>query len=650
MANFIRIASLFQAYTLVFILVFGFSVPLVSACYNNYPINCYENSPDSVICDIYSQPNTPLFGNVLTLCTEGKSYQTLTLWVFSIEFLLELPLNVSNNITSFLIRSIYAKTTLRINPLKEHLNMTRLLFYNINWNMSNVLSSYFPNLQQIEITREESINTLDNNIFRDLVSLSYLSWRYSSLVNVSRDCFRGLSSLSYIDLSYASISYLSSETFQHLPSLQELIVSGSQLNCTCRLQWMSIVDSNDWIDIVGECDGSGQPVGSPSTYSQCHSTESYQCFNKLVSCDSVCINTASSYICACTEGYGLTLIEAEQACHDIDECVQNTSLCLGQNCRNTLGSYQCYCEEGFLPVSDGSSCSDIDECVQNTSLCLEQNCRNTLGSYQCYCEEGFLPVSDGSSCSDIDECVHNTSLCLGQSCRNTLGSYQCYCEEGFLPVSDGSSCSDIDECSSSPCEHYCDNTVGSYMCSCYAHFVLSKDKHTCQCQAGYELTADRTECVDTNECLDGNAYCDHICINTNGSYTCACYADSSLTLPPLSVLFICISIFETVVIFVLLFALIITCVCCWKKGRSEKSTDSNENEIYKNVQGQEPKSPPKSELGDTLYLDEEELRGALKQSPYPAEASLYVPMKSARVEKTSGELSDNSRYLNLNDM
>ena len=564
MANFIRIASLFQAYTLVFILVFGFSVPLVSACYNNDPIYCYENSPDSVICEINSQPNTSLLGNVLTYCTEGKSYQTLTLWVYSIEFLLELPLNVSNNITSFLIRSVYAKTTLRINPLKEHLSMTRLLFYNMNWNMSNVLSSYFPNLQRIEITREESINTLDNNIFRDLVSLSYLSWSYSSLVNVSRDCFRGLSSLSYIELSYASISYLSSETFQHLPSLRELIVSGSQLNCTCGLQWMSIVDSNYWIDIVGECDGSGQPVGSPSTYSQCHSTESYQCFNKLVSCDSVCINTASSYICACTEGYGLTLIEAEQACHDIDECVQNTSLCLGQSCRNTLGSYQCYCEEGFLPVSDGSSCSDIDEC------------------------------------------------------------------------------------SSSPCEHYCDNTVGSYMCSCYAHFVLSKDKHSCQCQAGYELTADRTGCVDTNECLDGNAYCDHICINTNGSYTC--YADSSLTLLPLSVLFICISIFETVVIFVLVFILIITCVCYWKKGRSEKSTDSNENERYTNVQVQEPKSPPKAELGDTLYLDEEELRGALKQTPYPAEASHYVPMKSARVEKTTGELSDNPRYLNLNDM
>ena len=440
----------------------------------------------------------------------------------------------------------------------------------MNWNMSNVLSSYFPNLQQIEIFYEHSINTLDNNIFRDLVSLSYLSWRYSSLVNVSRDCFRGLSSLSYIELSYASISYLSSETFQHLPSLRELIVSGSQLNCTCGLQWMSIVDSNYWIDIVGECDGSGQPVGFPSTYSQCHSTESYQCFNKSVRCDSVCINTASSYICACTEGYGLTLIEAEQACHDIDECVQNTSLCQGQSCRNTLGSYQCYCEEGFLPVSDESSCSDIDEC------------------------------------------------------------------------------------SSSPCEHYCHNTVGSYTCSCYAHFVLSKDKHTCQCQAGYELTADRTECVDTNECLDGNAYCDHICINTNGSYTCACYANSSLTagntLPPLSVLFICISIFETVVIFVLLFILIIICVCYWKRGRSEKSTDSNENERYTDVQGQEPKSPPKSELGTYIYIDEEELRGALKQTPYPAEGSLYVPMKSARVEKTSGELSDNSRYVNLNDM
>ena len=445
--------------------------------------------------------------------------------------------------------------------------MTRLSFEYINWDMPNTLSSYFPNLQRIEIYGENSIKTIDNNLFRNLISLSRLSWRYGALVNISEDCFRGLSSLSYVDLSYNQIPYLSSETFQHLPSLNELLVSGSQLNCTCRMQWMSIVDSNYWIEIVGDCKGTRLPVDSPFTYSQCHNTESYQCFNKSVSCETVCINTASSYICACAAGYGLTMIEAEQACHDIDECVQNISLCEGMHCRNTLSSYQCYCEDGFWLATDGSSCHDIDECTYN------------------------------------------------------------------------------------PCEQDCNNTLGSYICSCYARFVLSRDKHTCQCQSGYELTADRTECVDVDECLDGNGGCDHICNNTNGSYTCACYVNSSLTsvntLYLLSPLFISISILQTFVIFALIITLIVVTYICWKRGKSDgnKESDNHEHKRYTYL---EPKSVNTCEQRNYLYLDEEELRGALTGAAYPAEDKLYTPMESAQVE--TEKPIDNSRYMNLSDM
>ena len=30
--------------------------------------------------------------------------------------------------------------------------------------------------------------------------------------------------------------------------------------------------------------------------------------------------------------------------------------------------------------------------------------------------------------------------------------------------------------------------------------------------------------VDVNECIDGNGGCNHICMNTVGSYECSCYA------------------------------------------------------------------------------------------------------------------------------
>ena len=278
---------------------------------------------------------------------------------------------------------------------------------------------------------------------------------------------------------------------------------------------MSVVDSKFSINIRGNCFDSNEPVGLVSTHSHCNSTESYQCFNKSVSCKQTCINTPTSYICVCYEGFGLLFKETEQFCHDIDECIENASLCQGMKCRNTLGSYECYCEEGFYV--EGNFCSDIDECTSNPcehncantvssfycscnprfflnmdgrtcqcesgfslsvdgSECVdvdecsdlnggcEHSCVNREGSYDCVCDEGFGQTVIGKEemCVDIDECVQNGSLCQGMKCRNTLGSYECYCEEGFFV--EENSCSDIDECTSNPCEYSCNNTVGSYQC------------------------------------------------------------------------------------------------------------------------------------------------------------------------------------------
>ncbi|KAI6659041.1 hypothetical protein LOD99_14717 [Oopsacas minuta] len=349
---------------------------------------------------------------------------------------IELPLNLGDNITIFAIFGSGSNITVFINPLKQHSNITRFSLESIDWETRGMmLYTHFPNLEQIEITREGSVNTIDTNLLTNLMSLSSLAWTSSSLVNIHVDTFRGLSSLSFISIIGNSISYLSSETFQHLPSLKILFVF--QLNCTCQLQWMSIVEANGWIDIIGSCEGSGLRIDSPSTYSQCHSTESYQCFNKSVSCDNVCINTPDSYICACAEGYGLTLIEAEQACHDIDECVQNVTICQEQNCRNTLGSYQCYCSEGFLLSNDGNTCSDVNECSNNP---CEYNCTNTMGSYLCSCYEYFVLSND----------------------RHT-----CQCQSGYKLTADG--CVDINECvdGNGGCDDICINTDGSFTCTIF---------------------------------------------------------------------------------------------------------------------------------------------------------------------------------------
>ena len=113
MANFIRLAFLFQFYTLVFFAVSEFSVTLASACYSDHPIYCNENPPDYVGCDIhYDLPNSTLLGNALTYCTKGKPFHTLflNLYIFSNQYSIEIPLNVSDNITSFEINTFFIQT------------------------------------------------------------------------------------------------------------------------------------------------------------------------------------------------------------------------------------------------------------------------------------------------------------------------------------------------------------------------------------------------------------------------------------------------------------------------------------------------------------------------------------------------------------
>ena len=435
------------------------------------------SSPPYVSCFIFSFVNATVLRNVLTSCTLGEPYQRL---VVHHEHLheLDLQLDLGDNITDLII-TIPLDGLLYINPLKQHTNITYLGVEEGYWDPRDlVLSEYFPNLKKLYVTNEEGfVDNLDNNLLSNLTSLSSLTWSHSSLISVSVNSFKGLSSLSYLDLSYNRISFLSSE---YLSSLKVLYINGGQLECTCRLQWMSVVDTNGWVDISGDCDGTGLDVASPSTYSQCHNTESYQCFNKSNSCENVCINTPNSYVCACDAGYGLTLLEAEDACHDIDECVQDVAICQGQRCRNTLGSYECYCSEGFVSSAGGNTCVDVDECSNN------------------------------------------------------------------------------------PCEHNCTNTMGSYSCSCSENFVLEEEGHICECESGYNITADRSECVDVDECVYENGGCDSICVNSVGGFSCiVSVTDNSLvvTLMVISVLLI-IAITTVVIMF------FITCIYYQKKLRS----------------------------------------------------------------------------------
>eukprot|EP00062_Callorhinchus_milii_P010308 gi/632955011/ref/XP_007893261.1/ PREDICTED: matrilin-2 [Callorhinchus milii] len=71
-------------------------------------------------------------------------------------------------------------------------------------------------------------------------------------------------------------------------------------------------------------------------------------------------------------------------------------------------------------------------------------------------------------------------------------------------ICDSDLCGTIDH----GCEHICINTVGSYICQCKEGYVLNNDKKTCR---------------RIDSCALGNHGCEHRCINTETSFICQCH-------------------------------------------------------------------------------------------------------------------------------
>lgn len=191
------------------------------------------------------------------------------------------------------------------------------------------------------------------------------------------------------------------------------------------------------------------------------------------------------------------------------------------------------CIEGYEMNVNGD-CIDVDECSAGTASC-SHDCENIEGGYNCLCPPGFeLELPDFHNCQDTNECISNP---CAYKCINEVGTFHCECPEGYLllrnnscikitcphhqpPVDgicvcpkgytragDGVMCDDVNECNQNNhgCSHLCINTEGSYSCSCYGGYVLEDDGRTCS---------------DVNECLKG--VCSQKCENTNGSFKCFC--------------------------------------------------------------------------------------------------------------------------------
>ncbi|VDP07028.1 unnamed protein product [Soboliphyme baturini] len=123
-----------------------------------------------------------------------------------------------------------------------------------------------------------------------------------------------------------------------------------------------------------------------------------------------------------------------------------------------------------------------------------------------------------------NECAVRNGNCV-QICVNTVGSYRCACYPGFQLAPNKQDCSavpqnsvhfpllNMNECeeNNGMCHHLCINTIGSYYCACRSGYTLAADGYTC-------LTG-----------KVGNGGCQHNCVDTEQGTTCACHADYILS-------------------------------------------------------------------------------------------------------------------------
>lgn len=287
-----------------------------------------------------------------------------------------------------------------------------------------------------------------------------------------------------------------------------------------------------------------------------------------------CRNTHGSYRCECRPGYALR----DGSCHDVDECSRPRPLCRNGTCENLPGSYRCHCDDGFKAGAN-NDCIDVNECREGGIVCRNGRCRNTVGSFRCECSSGYALTEDGRNCRDLDECRETESPCgeAGEpQCTNTNGGYECRCGPGWRLA--GRRCVDRDECREKPdacAGGECHNFDGGYRCECPSGWKFDKEAAICvderkelcydewdrgRCHKARPLELARPECCcssgaawgrhcercppedsaefmrvckggmgrpnltqDLDECAVRPDVCEGgRCINTDGSFRCAC--------------------------------------------------------------------------------------------------------------------------------
>ncbi|XP_061651686.1 complement component C1q receptor [Phyllopteryx taeniolatus] len=146
-----------------------------------------------------------------------------------------------------------------------------------------------------------------------------------------------------------------------------------------------------------------------------------------------------------------------------------------------------------LPLGTYAEVTCTDQ-QSHLSVCIQRE-----DKYQWTVPGPFCQTENG-------KCAHNNGGCE-HICQQDSDQVKCICNQGYALEDNGLSCKIQDVCSVDACEYEC---------------VVGESGHICMCPSGFELEANQHNCSDIDECQRSHACSAHVCINTPGSYTCAC--------------------------------------------------------------------------------------------------------------------------------
>ena len=272
-------------------------------------------------------------------------------------------------------------------------NLVSLTLSNSYFN--GITKGAFRNLDKLKnlYLGSNELAYIEDGALRNLSSLESLSLSDNNIQIVSDNVLEGLTNLTslYLDnnpgfpltaliqaksvvelyLRYNGYHTLEPYVFQQMNSLTNLYLSDPFV-CDCDLRWTLLVGQYGLTIRISDCSGPfdifSRSIAGETLYTNCSQTESFQCFNKSITCpdNQVCYNTENSSFCGCPRGYAL---HNSGQCKDVDEC-NETPNCQ-HTCQNTEGSFHCTCDEGYELSSDGFNCGQNQSAVVATSEQLQ---------------------------------------------------------------------------------------------------------------------------------------------------------------------------------------------------------------------------------------------------------------------------------------